>query len=87
MDARDVDGRPPLYAAVNNSNPDIIKTLLDAGADVDARDKSGWTSLMYAVAYSRKSDIIKALIDAGADVNARDDVGGLSLLMISAFAR
>jgi ankyrin repeat protein len=46
--------------------------------DVNARDKWGWTALMYA-AKNKCSGVIQALIDAGADVNVRDDKGKRAL--------
>ncbi|GHU89388.1 hypothetical protein FACS189476_08270 [Spirochaetia bacterium] len=50
-----------------------------AGADVNARDLTGMTPLMYAAHYG-KIDAIRALLDAGADVNASDNFGITSLM-------
>ena len=67
----DADGMTPLhYAALNNAAPALIKAIVDAGVDVDAR-ANGWTPLYYAVQQTWESpETVKALIDAGADVNA-----------------
>ena len=46
-----------------------IEALLEAGADVNARDYQDMTPLLWA-ATDRSSEIITVLIDAGADVNA-----------------
>lgn len=51
-------------------NPEIVKVLLDYGANVEAENDSGWTPLMLAVEY-RNSEYVKMLIDAGANVNAK----------------
>ena len=51
--------------------PVVAKLLLDAGAEVDSRDKDGWTPL-YAAASCGETEIVKVLISAGADVSARD---------------
>ena len=51
--------------------PVVAKLLLDAGAEVDSRDKDGWTPL-YAAAASGETEIVKLLIDAGADYMATD---------------
>ncbi len=56
--------------------PEIVKILIDAGADVNAREERGAlkTALMIA---SRKgfADVVKLLLEAGAEVDAKDDVG------------
>lgn len=65
-----------------------IKSLIEQGADVNARDKeSGETPLMYACGsydYDKLGngnlELARFLISKGADVNARDiDVGGTAL--------
>jgi ankyrin repeat protein len=48
-----------------------VKILIDAGADVNARDQEGYTPLMYAVMkHNVYLETVTVLIDAGADVNA-----------------
>jgi cytohesin len=49
-----------------------VKRLLKSGAEVDARNNSGWTPLHFA-AQSQDENTIRALLAAGADVDARDD--------------
>lgn len=49
---------------------DIVKMLLNNGADPNAQGSLGDTALMYAAWYGHK-DIAKILIDAGANVNAK----------------
>lgn len=46
------------------------RTLLDSGADPNARDSTGWTPLHWAVRFSRP-DLIRLLLQYGADVNIR----------------
>lgn len=42
------DGDTPLFmAAYGNKNPEVIKALLEYGADVNIRDDSGKTALEY----------------------------------------
>jgi ankyrin repeat protein len=54
-----------------------IQLLLDAGADVDARDARGETALTYACQNPLGPDplVVKMLIQAGANVNARGSKG------------
>ena len=67
----------PLLAAVSLGSPELIKTLLDAGADINAPDVRGMTPLMLAVATDRQNiDVIRMLIARGADVNVEEPGGG-----------
>jgi ankyrin repeat protein len=50
----------------------VVQLLLEAGADVIARDKNGNTALILCV---ERADLALLLIKAGADVNARNDKG------------
>ena len=68
------DGWTPLhYAAAFNSNPDVVKALISAGAKVNAKDKDGWTPLRAAAIKNSNPDVVKALISAGA--KAKDKYG------------
>ena len=62
-------------------NPETVKVLLHAGADVNARDKYDLAVLMYAV-INRNSEIVKALLSFGADIETRNEYG--SVLMSAA---
>ena len=49
------------------SSPEIVRTLLKAGANVNAQDVRGMTPLMFAVASDTPNlEIIRMLIEAGA---------------------
>ena len=63
-----------------NTSVAMITTLLDAKADIEARDMLGRTSLMWAgkLVFPWFS---KLLIERNADVNAKDN-GGSSVLAI-----
>ncbi|MBR1604047.1 MAG: ankyrin repeat domain-containing protein, partial [Synergistaceae bacterium] len=56
-------------------NPEVIKLLIDAGADVNARNEDGKTALMAAARYNQNPEVIETLVDVGADVNARNEDG------------
>jgi ankyrin repeat protein len=53
--------------------------LLDKGADIEAKDKDGWTPLLYA-AVTMHEAIVRMLLDKGADVEAKNEDGRTPLL-------
>ena len=74
---RDLQGRTALiYAIIYNNELQVIKSLLDAGANVHLRERyKGITPLMYAVRDSKDPAVIYLLLEAGADPIARDYQG------------
>ena len=61
----------------------IVKILIDAGADVEARCNENNTALMKA-AWAGAPDSVRYLLQAGADVDATE-VEGMTALMIASF--
>ena len=69
-----------LTASVAMATPELVKTLLDAGAGINVPDVRGMTPLMLAVATDRQNiDVIRLLIARGADVNAKSLAGETAL--------
>ena len=68
-----------LEYAVRNGNEDIVRVLLSARADVNAKDEFGQTALMM-LGDSVTSELVWQLINAGAKVNARDKDGETPLI-------
>ncbi len=66
-----------LHNAAGRGDPAVVEALLAKGADVNAKDESGITALMWA---SGHLDVVQALLAEGADVNAKRN-DGLTLLM------
>lgn len=64
---------PLMFAAMNfvsvDYDFDAVKALIEAGADVNAKDDEGKTALSWA-ARNHNPQVLKALVEAGADVNA-----------------
>jgi ankyrin repeat protein len=63
------DGRPALVWAAQNGWIDVVRTLLEAKADVNVRDNLGLTPLERVVDVGGKPELLELLIKAGADVN------------------
>lgn len=67
-----------LFGASRKSYNHIVKMLLDAGANINAKDDSGWTSLMYASCNGHK-DVVEFLLVSKADVNIKNQWGKTAL--------
>ena len=64
-----VHGMTPLMHAVCEDSIDDVRTLLDRGAEVNAKRHDGFTALALAAFFGRTS-IVKLLLERGADVQA-----------------
>ena len=60
--------------AAANGDTATVQALLDAGADVNAKNNEGVTALMWAAGVGG-TDAVQVLLDAGADVNAKHKSG------------
>ena len=66
-------GWTPLHFAAHSSDsPSVIAALLDAGADIEARESRGRTPL-HVAADGGVPAMVAALLDAGADPKALDE--------------
>lgn len=64
----------PLNMASYVGKTDIVKYLLEKGADINTKDREGSTPLQNAAAKGH-FDIVKLLVEKGSDVNYKDDNG------------
>jgi ankyrin repeat protein len=72
------EGWTPLYWAIKYGRIEIVQMLIDAGADVNAKDDSDSTPL-YVAAEFGKTEIARMLIGAGVDVNMKNVIGSTPL--------
>ena len=69
---------PGVIEAVKAGNIDVVRRLLDDGADVDARQGDGTTAL-HRAAHRNDLEAVSVLIDAGATVGAANELGATPL--------
>ncbi|HFF5988760.1 TPA: LPD7 domain-containing protein [Enterobacter hormaechei] len=83
LEAGQVKGETPLLSAIKAKNPDVAKVLIEAGANVNARDQDRVTPL-HAAAASKDGRTANLLLQAGADINARTGDKDNSLTAVEA---
>jgi ankyrin repeat protein len=82
-DVANKDGTTPLMAATRrgcDAEPKVLQALLAHGAQLDRRDTTGWTALMYA-ASAGQTGAIDTLLDAKESIDLRNSDGETALLM------
>jgi ankyrin repeat protein len=77
----------PVGSAVRSGDVDAVRDLVDAGADLDARDRYGQTALMLA-AHGGHRDLVALLAERGAalDVTAKYGLSALMLAIVAGYA-
>merc|ERR1712029_908277 len=66
------------HKAARENHLNVVKELLDRGADIEAQSMGGGTALHIA-AGSNHLDVVKELLDRGANQDAQDDDGETAL--------
>ncbi|KAK3276261.1 hypothetical protein CYMTET_15653 [Cymbomonas tetramitiformis] len=62
-------GQRPLHGAAERDTVEVVRKLVEKGAEVDAEDGEGRTALTVALAFGQEG-VARALLEAGAGVNA-----------------
>ncbi|XP_023689008.2 uncharacterized protein bcl3 isoform X1 [Paramormyrops kingsleyae] len=79
LKVRNYEGLTMLHLAVQNSNKELVKMILDSGADINAVDfKSGRSPLIHAVE-NNSMEMINFLIESGSNVNMQSYSGNTAL--------
>jgi ankyrin repeat protein len=72
-------GGTALIPASERGHVETVRTLIDAGVDIDHINNLGWTALLEAIILSdggpRHIEIVKLLVNAGADTTIADRDG------------
>ena len=71
-----------LIHAIENNDIDLVRQLLDNGIDINLRDSTGNTALMWA-SQEGHNEIVELLLIEGADVNNIDLDGDTALMLAS----
>jgi ankyrin repeat protein len=73
------DKNQDLIVASMKGDVEKVISLLDSGADINAKDQRGWTALLWAVSRGQ-IDVMKLILDKGADVNVKGEHGWTPLM-------
>jgi len=79
LNKKDYDGDLALILAAQNNNLEMIKILLENGADINGRSKYNRTALMEV----KNLDITEFLLNKGADIELKDGGGDNVFLLTS----
>ena len=74
-----------LHKAAIEGNADLVKSLIESGANPNHRSKNGFPCLIQA-AEAGHLDAIEKLLDGGAEINATDNIQGMTALHAASFA-
>ena len=75
INTTECNGITPFYAAVEgNADINMLKFLVDKGANVNVKDNIDWTPL-HTAAVRSKIDVVQFLIEKGVDVNVKNSLG------------
>ena len=78
------DCRSALHCAVDGKYPDVAKVLIDAGADIEAKNNLGRSPLHWA-SENGELALVKILVRAGAEVRVADNEGDTCLTLAAYF--
>jgi uncharacterized protein len=80
VDELDPNGDAPLVMAAYLGHSEIVKLLLEAGADVKAVDPGMKATALHAAAYAGRTEAARLLIEHGIDINRQGPKNGYTAL-------
>ena len=63
-------GEFPLFGAIEHGDPEIVRLLVNTGAEVNAAAGFGGSTALHEAVAQGNSEIVQVLVDAGADIEA-----------------
>lgn len=76
----DGSGNSLLIVSAADGHADMVKLLLDSGADMAAVDASMKATALHAAAYLRHPSVMQVLVDYGIDMDAQGPYNGYTAL-------
>lgn len=86
VSGQDRYGKAPLHCAVDAGSEELVRLLLQYGADINIRCHDGMTPLMMCCTSDRdgkKAEVMEALLEAGAMIDLKDFRGKRTALHVS----
>ena len=77
------NNRTALTYAVREGYTEVVKFLVDSGADINIQNEDGWTALMLA-ADGGRTEAVEFLVENGADINIQQGRNGNTALIQAA---
>lgn len=82
INRKDYDGFTALMYASQRGHIEVVESLVNRGADIEATDNNKGTALMHASHWGH-SKVVKYLVSKGANIEAKDENGQTALLHAS----
>jgi len=82
LEVKDTDGSPPLNISASVANLEMVKLLLDMGANINAGDNES-SNVLHCAAIANSVPIVDFLLDKGMNINVQD-ANGLTPLHFAA---
>jgi ankyrin repeat protein len=77
----DSSGKTALTAAASRGYPEVVKTLLNAGADLNPDPEKGRRGHpLFLAVFNGHEDVVEVLLDHGAEMDAQDAIGRTPLM-------
>ncbi len=80
LNCRDESGDTPLIVAARNGHDELVRFLLEEGADMDLTNRSADDALIAASERPGNIAVLELLLDAGAEINPKNELGRTALI-------
>lgn len=84
-DVNQRDGKPLILLAAEQGSLPVIKSLINAGADVNKTNTANGTTPLMIASLQGNTEIVKELIAAGADINIKDNHGYTAIYLATKY--